>query len=510
MSRSSVILRNISSNWIGYAANALVTLILTPFVLHQLGDARYGVWILTVSIIGHFGLLDLGFRGGVTQFLTKYLAVRDYRKASECLSSAVKAFSALGFFLVFLSIAAVYIAPLVFDFPPGLKYETSWCIFIVGLSSAIQFAFFPFASIFPSMQRFDLDNLIGIWTRLLTAGSIYLALKMNYGLIGVSVATCGANLLDYIIRWRVSMRLTPELNVSWHLAKIDRLKEIGSFGVWNFLISINAYSFQYLPSIMIGAFMPVAAVGYYALAMGLLRNINSVLSPVAQVLYPAAVELHAKGDNQGLERLYHRGSRLMLLLMISVVLIAMFWAEDFYRLWIGEKYLIGSEFTSVALLLQILLISTMTSYVSSIASQILVAAGYVRVVAIALICGTILNLSLNVILIGNFGLIGIAISTVIASIVIDLIAVPLLLEKFVGFSVKEFLLSSCMRPVSTGLLQALLIIFIRLVGKPEDWFHLFLQGSIAGVGSTFAVFILGLTAAERERFVLRPVQRIFG
>jgi O-antigen/teichoic acid export membrane protein len=56
VSLSSSILRNIASNWAGYAVNAAVTLVLTPFVLHQLGDARYGVWVLTSSIVGYYGL----------------------------------------------------------------------------------------------------------------------------------------------------------------------------------------------------------------------------------------------------------------------------------------------------------------------------------------------------------------------------------------------------------------------------------------------------------------------
>ena len=47
---------------------------------------------------------------------------------------------------------------------------------------------------------------------------------------------------------------------------------------------------------LIGAFMPIAAVGYYALATGLSRQVNSILSPVPQVVYPAAAELHAQND----------------------------------------------------------------------------------------------------------------------------------------------------------------------------------------------------------------------
>src|SRR5207247_10385008 len=109
------------------------------------------------------------------------------------------------------------------------------------------------------------------------------------------------------------------------------------FVAWNFLVSINAFVYQHVPSIVIASVMPIAAVGFYALATGLTRQINSVLNPIPQVIYPAATELHVRDDRRALEQLYHDGSRLMLLVMIPVVLIAAFWAPDFYRLWLGSK-----------------------------------------------------------------------------------------------------------------------------------------------------------------------------
>lgn len=509
MSRSATILRNIASNWFGFAVNAAVTLVLTPFVLHELGVARYGVWILTSSIIGYYGLLDLGFRAGVTQYLTRYLATGDYERASECISTAVAVLSALGAVLVALSVGAAYIAPRLFDFPPSMDYEAFWCILIVGCTSALQFAFMPFTSVFVATQRFDLANLIGVATRLLTAGGIVIALKMGYGLIGVSLATCGVSLIDYVIRWRVASRLVSGLEVSRRSVKLDHLRDISSFGVWNFLISVNSYVYQYVPNILIALFMPIAAVGHYALATGLSRQINSVLSPVGQVIYPAAATLYVQGDLGRLERLYHDGSRLMMLVMIPAVLIATFWAEDFYRLWIGEQYLSEAPFYSVAFLFQILLISTATTYFSSIAGQILMGAGHVRMVATALICGSILNLVISLILIGPYGLAGVAVATVVASVVIDLIAMPLLLQRVLGLSAMSFLRWACVRPLAAGALQATLMVCIQLTGQPDDWSQLIVQGIAAGTATTAVVVGVGVTSLERQRYVVQPIRRLF-
>src|SRR6185503_3133558 len=108
MSRATVILRNVTTNWLGFVISAAVTLLLTPFVLHSLGTTRYGVWVLTFSVIGYYGILDLGFRAGLTQHLTRHVATKDYRRASEYLSTSVSVFTGLGAFLAVLTVVAAF------------------------------------------------------------------------------------------------------------------------------------------------------------------------------------------------------------------------------------------------------------------------------------------------------------------------------------------------------------------------------------------------------------------
>jgi O-antigen/teichoic acid export membrane protein len=509
MSRAAVILRNVASNWAGFALNAGITLILTPFILSELGATRYGIWVLTSSVIGYYGLLDLGFRAGVTQYLTRYLSAGDLRKASECISSAVVVLGSLGAIMLVLSVLGATLAPHLFTLPEGTDREAFWCILIVGCSTGVQFALQPYTSIFTATQRFDLASAIGVVTRLLTATSIVISLQSGWGLVGMSAATCLTSVVDYVVRWYVARRLAPGLEVALRHSSWTRVREIGAFGAWNFLASINGFVYQHVPNLLIGTLMPIAAVGHYALATGLIRHISSMLGPIPQVLYPAATQLHVRGELRSLERLYHDGSRLMLLMMVSIVLVGGFWAYDFYRLWIGEKYLSASAFMSVAQLFQILLVSVFTTYSSAIANQVLVGAGHVRTVATVLICGSILNCGLSVLLIGRYGLAGVALATVIASVACDLIVMPLLLQHQVGLSAARFARHVWGRPAAVAALQACLFISIRAIGgSPDNWFQLASEGMAAGVGALAIILAIGITSEERARFVIVPARRL--
>ena len=61
------IARNVFSNWFVTAANMAVGFFLAPFIVHRLGNAAYGVWVLAVSSVNYLSLLDLGMRSSVLQ-----------------------------------------------------------------------------------------------------------------------------------------------------------------------------------------------------------------------------------------------------------------------------------------------------------------------------------------------------------------------------------------------------------------------------------------------------------
>ena len=506
MSRSSRIATNVASNWTGFAVNAAVALVLTPIILRELGEARYGIWILTSSIIGYYGILDLGFRAGVNQFLTRSLAVPDFERASNVISTAFVALSLLGIGMAGISVVAASLVPRIFDLPTNTEQEAFWCILIIGMTAAIQCFLSPFSAVFVAKQRFDLSNLISVSTRLLTAIGIFIALKRGYGLIGISLATGIGAILDYVIRWIVACRLVPALQVSRHRSNLAQLREIGSFGIWNFLITVSDFIFLHVQPLLIAAFMPIAAVGHYALAAGLWYQINALFLPVGQVLYPSAAELDVRGETDLTKRLYSDGTRFMLLIVWPIVMIAFFWSEDFYRLWIGEQYLSGDPFTSVASLLRIMLIATALGYVSNVAAQILLGAGHIRSLSLLKIFGAAITLGLSLILIENYGLVGIAASIVVSAILADFVGITLVLQRKMALHCMLFIRPTWIRLTAIGLLLGTAFHGIRHMGPADTWLALIMHGALAGICTLIAVLSVGITTKERHRFLLLPAQ----
>lgn len=88
------ILKNVGSSWTALGINVIVGVFLSPFILHRLGDAAFGIWVLIFSITGYYGLFDLGIRSSIVRYVSKYTATGDresWRSSSILRSSATPA-----------------------------------------------------------------------------------------------------------------------------------------------------------------------------------------------------------------------------------------------------------------------------------------------------------------------------------------------------------------------------------------------------------------------------------
>ena len=55
-----IIARNTAWNYAGFAINLATNLLMFPYVVHHIGDAAAGVWLLFSAVTGYMGLLELG------------------------------------------------------------------------------------------------------------------------------------------------------------------------------------------------------------------------------------------------------------------------------------------------------------------------------------------------------------------------------------------------------------------------------------------------------------------
>src|SRR5438105_2263181 len=88
MTSISIVLRTVTTSWIAVLANAAVSFLLTPFVLRHLGDEAFGFWVLITTMVGYYGLFDIGLRASVLRYVSRQNALQDYEGVNKVVATA--------------------------------------------------------------------------------------------------------------------------------------------------------------------------------------------------------------------------------------------------------------------------------------------------------------------------------------------------------------------------------------------------------------------------------------
>lgn len=494
-----LVARSVLANWAGFAVHAIATFLLTPYVLGKLGPERYGAWILTCSLVGYYGMLDLGFRAGLNQFMTRDLARRDYDALNQTINSVYRVLLGLSLLVLLASIAGAQFGPACFSLSETLSREFGLCVLFVGCSTAAQFLLFPFSVVLVATLRHDLANLVGVATRVLQAVCIYLVLERGYGLVGVSVAFSATNLLDYVIRWSVARQLVPELRINLRQFAWGRLRKVALYGGWNVGITVSIALVSYSDSLIIAFFLPVAMVTPYALASRLAYQMcDGLLSAARRVFFPVAVQQHAMQDDAGLRRTFFDGSRLLFTCATVLLALMFVWCDEFYRLWIGDEEFTTKTFDEIVLLARIQLLATVIPFLGGTADQILLATRRMRDAATGAILECVANLILSLILIVPFGLVGVAVGTLVARSFCGAYWFPRRVANSLNVSLPTFYLNTVPRPFICGGIAFLVAGLCNQFVPVSNWSGFFAGTGASLLGVMLAVLCFGVTREERK------------
>src|SRR5437588_11948842 len=77
-------------------ATAIVAMLITPFVVHVLGDRMYGIWTLVATFVGYYGLLELGLSQAITRYLSRSLGSVDPEECNRVFNTSLRIYLALG------------------------------------------------------------------------------------------------------------------------------------------------------------------------------------------------------------------------------------------------------------------------------------------------------------------------------------------------------------------------------------------------------------------------------
>ncbi len=425
---------NVSMNWIAMVVGMLVPFFLTPIVIGSLGKVAYGIWILSVSTVGYLGLLDLGLRSAVIRYVSKADAQGDEIEARKAIGAALWFRLLIAAGAVALSFVLALTFPHLFKIPNGLEHAAQVTVLMCAFAVAITLVSGVFGAVLSAIHRFDILSGIGMSQAVCKAAGVILILRSGRGLIALAYWELTLTLVAGLVTWLAATRIFPTCRVRLGSPDMVTLKKIWSYSMTTFLIVIAVQIVFGTDNIVVGAFVSVGAVAFYAVGGSLVTYSRQIVSAVLTTFIPIASNMEASGDSTGLRKLLLKGTQAALGLAMPVSLVLFFRGRTFIRLWIGPQYSGPAE-----TVLQILMISQFFGVANQTAMQIAFGIEKHKPAAKWAIIEAFLNLSLSILLAKSIGMNGVAWGTSIATTVAHLIFWPRYVRREIGVPVWTYL-----------------------------------------------------------------------
>jgi O-antigen/teichoic acid export membrane protein len=492
------LLRSTASNVAGQLLIMTVWFGLTPFIVHRLGAANYGLWVLVASMIAYGSLLDLGVGGAVTKYVAEFRACGRSAEASELIATALRMYCAIGVLVVAGSIPFAMAFPHVFHIAPHQQNAARWVVFLTGVAVAVQLPAATAYAVLRGLQRFDLNNVISVSATVAQAIGTVMVLVLGGGVIGLAAVSIPLTVLTQVPMQIVIRRVAPDLRFGWRGARRELLPTVASFSAALVVINSGAVVKTKTDEIVIAGALPVATVAPYSIARRVAELPTLLTYQFIRILFPLASELHGSGDGARIRRLYVAGTRVTLALFVPIAIALMVLAHPFLSAWVGPRYATDASVTVI------LVGAAMLDIAIWPAASLLQGTNGHRMLALFGATSALLNVGLSIVLVRIVGVTGVAIGTFVAAALEVLVVVPFAMQRYgirLAHMVREAL-APALLPAAPAVCALLLA---RATVAPSTVPAVVLVGALGGL--VYAAGYLSFSASSAERHVLRLLVR---
>ncbi len=244
--------------------------------------------------------------------------------------------------------------------------------------------------------------------------------------------------------------LYPELRIHLSLADRAGVKLIFSFRVFSFLLQVSGSLIYATDNVVIGAYLPVAAVTFYAIGENLAEYTRTLLSGISRTMRLLASSTEVTCDPQQVQKIVLFGARTGSMVVLPIALAFMLRGSRFIGLWMGPRYaeISGKVIWILSLTLPFWAGNAVT------AGSLIGLSKHKPLVPLMLAEG-LCNLALSILWVKRMGILGMAWGTVVPSLGSALLFWPWYVRRTLGIQPLTYATSVWLRPMLTILPFAL-------------------------------------------------------
>jgi O-antigen/teichoic acid export membrane protein len=360
-----------------------------------LGTENYGIWTqlgVTISLITP--LVLLGLPGAIVRFLA---AKKDKKEIQEGIYSVLTLIFI--FSLIIISLFLIFAGQIAnfFQCSPILVKIISFIILFDCLNSIL-------LSVFQTFQAIKKYSLFLLFKTFGGGGLVVAAVFLGYGLLGAVISLLAIGIITFLMLFTIILK-----RIGIKIPDFSRMKEYLAFSLPRVVSSISYWVVISSDRYLIGFFLGILFVGYYAPAYIIGNTINFLLYPLLFML-PVFLSKSFDENKIGEVKTYLKYSlKYFLIIGIPAVFGLSILSKQLLIIFSTKEIALNSYYVTSFVALSVLFYG-----LTGIFSQILTVAKKTKIIGTIWAIAALLNLGLNFIFIPKFGILGAAITTLLA------------------------------------------------------------------------------------------------
>ncbi|PMC81877.1 lipopolysaccharide biosynthesis protein [Anaerococcus hydrogenalis] len=489
-------------SYLSIILNTFLTIFYTPIILRYLGDAEYGVYELTASLVAYLGLLSLGFGSSYIRFFYKYKIKDD--------DNGIKKLNGL-FMIVFLTMSLI---SLILGFILIVKLDiilkgkltreeirlSKKLMSILIFNIALTFPTSVFESFISANEKFIFQRIIML-IRLFLSPILGIPLLMiGFKSVGLVIATSMISLFAFISNGYFAVK---KLSMRFDFSKLDRnlLRAISVFSGFVFLSMMTEQINWSVDKFVLGKFVGSVSVTIYAMGSIIYRAYQQLSSSVVSVFVPQVNKMVASGENDfELTKLFAKISRVQLYILMLILLGFFAFGKYFIsKIWLDDTY-IESYYVAI-----ILMTSSLLSLIQAIGVDIQRAKNLHKFMSVVFFIVAISNFIISIPLAIKFGPIGSAMGTALTVTIGNGIIMNIYYHKKIGIDIKYYFkeILSVMR----GMIPSILLAYMFFKIEISNIYLFAIYVLLFTVSYLITIWIFSMNNFEKSLF-LKPIKKI--
>ena len=437
-------LRSILSNWFGLLAIGLMSFLITPFMIHRLGDFEFGIYTLAFSAVGYFDLLTQGIRSTLQRFVGRLSDTQDREALNSVFSTALAVTLVVGALIIVIFAGLSRVLPAFFKLGPVQDHLFAALLILLGLNLGLGVATALLGSYLCGLHRFDLFNLLSIIRQGLRTILIVIVLLRGEGVLAVAVCALVATAICLPLNWWMIRKIDPTVRFARGLVKLRTARELLGFTFWTLLNNAGGMLRDSTDSIVIGRVLNAALITPFTVASRLVDYFRPIITSMVSPLLPRMSQLDGQGRDDEIRQLLLQMTRISALVSLAIGAMLVLHGRSLLLLWVGPRYVSSYP------ILVVLIAGAITSSAQLGTLHTLIAKGRHRAYGIWTMGEGLANLVLSIIWARQYGIIGVAWGTAVPLLAVKLTLQPWYVTRVLHMSLGEYFLKALARPLAVG------------------------------------------------------------